>query len=153
MAGMEDPTKRFGEVASGIQRTTDVLQLEIGVGRGGPVLDGKELNVNVTGALRGSAVVDEFDGAGVVLTKRGWPSGREAEIGEHKAKILGNLGSRNRSNELRFRGTGGGDALGFAAIGNGSTSVKEGIASGGATVAEVIGMGGINKPMEAVVGK
>ena len=153
MTRVEDPAQELGEVIRSIQRTTDVLQLKIGVGRGGPVLDGEELNVNVAGSLRGSAVVDEFDGAGVVFTKSGWPGWWKAQVGQHIAKVLGNLCSGDSSNELCLGGAGGGDALGLAAVGDGSTSIKESIASGGATVAEVIGMGGINKPMEAVVRK
>ena len=101
----------------------------------------------------GSAVVDKFDGAGVILTKRRWASGWEAQIGEHTAQSLGNLGSGDSSNEFGLGGAGGSDALGLAAVGDGSTSIKESIASGGAAVAEVVSVSSVNEAMQAVMGK
>ena len=65
MACVEDPTKWFGEVVTGIDDARAVSHDDVAVSF--PILDGKVLDVNVAGAFGRDTGIDDRDGRHVVF--------------------------------------------------------------------------------------
>ena len=119
MAFMEDPTKGFGEIIGWVEYSRD--KTHDNVASFFPILDGKVLDINVTGALSGDTGVDHIDGRLIVLIDGSGASQRETEVLHDSAEVLGLLGSIDGSEEFGLGGTCCSDALGLAAIRNSTT--------------------------------
>ena len=75
---MEDPAERFGEVIRWVENSSNMVHDNIlGVL---PVLNGKVLDVNVTGALGRDLRVDHVDSRHIVFVDRSRTSLRESEL-------------------------------------------------------------------------
>ena len=68
MPGVENPAKRLGESVGRVDDSRDVAHFN--VSSSFPVLDGKVLDVNVTGAISGNLVVDHKNSRHVILVDR-----------------------------------------------------------------------------------
>ena len=97
-----------------------------------PILDGKVLDVNMTGTFSGNTRIDHFDGRLIVAIDVGGSGLGKTKIGENGAKIFGMFGRRDSSNEFSFGGRGGSNRLGFATIRNAAARHGKGVASDGA---------------------
>lgn len=137
------PTKRFGKVVGGIQNARNVTHDDVVVVF--PILDGKMLNQNMTGAFGRDAGVDHIDGGLIITIERCWRKLGKPEFGEDGAKIASLLGSGYSSVKFGLGGAGGGGGLGLALVRDATAREHESEASGGAAVAKIIGMCSVNK--------
>ena len=113
---MQNPTKGLGEVVRGVDYPWDVLHDDVaGIL---PILDGKVLDVNMTGAFRWDAGVDHIDGRFVVFVDWGGAILGESQIRQDGSEVFGMFGCSNGSQELSFGGACGSDRLSFAAAGH-----------------------------------
>ena len=78
MTVMEDPTQRLSQGIRWVNDTGNVGKRHE-VSRA-PVLDGKELNVNVAAAFSRDTVVDHVDGRNIVFVDDGWVGHRKVKI-------------------------------------------------------------------------
>lgn len=143
---MQDPAKGFGQVISGIEDARNVAKDN--VTGFFPVLDGKELDHDMTGPFRRMAGVDHINGGFVITVKWGWGGLREAKIGKNGTEIAGLFGGEDGGVKFGFCGAGGGEGLGFATVGNTCIGEEEGKTTGGAAAGEIVGMGGIKEACE-----
>jgi hypothetical protein len=113
-----------------------------------PILDGKELDINVMRAFSWNFCVDDIDGRLIVLIDQSWPRGPEPKLREDCTEVFGMFGCKDGSQELSFRGASSSDGLGFACVGNGTPRQQEDIPTSGPPIAQVIGMSSVNKAGE-----
>lgn len=142
MTLMKDPSQRLGEVVRGIEDPWNVTHHN--VPSIFPILDGKELDVNVARSLSGDLRIDHPDGRHVVIVDGGRTGRWEAKLSHDEAQVFGMLGSGDSREKLSLSGAGSSDGLGLATVGNSATIQEEGIAGDGATVAKVSCMGCID---------
>jgi hypothetical protein len=69
-----------------------------------PLLEGKMLNVDVTGTRCGMIRIDHQDRCGVILEQRGRTELRVSKLQENGLKVLGDLGSMYGGEEFGFGG-------------------------------------------------
>jgi len=150
VARVQNPSKGFCEVVSRIEDARNVFQDDFASLF--PVLDGKELDVNVAGTFSGVSGIDKLDCGGIVFMKDDGLFLWEAKLLEDGSEIKSNFGSGHCSKEFSFSGAGGSDGLSFASVGNSGAGNGEDITSGGASVAKVIGMSSINIASESEKG-
>ena len=111
----------------------------------GDILNGKVLDINMSGARGRATPINHFDGGNIICIERRRRSLGKPELGKEGAEVLGNnLGSGDGSDEFCFSGAGGSSRLRLGAIGNGTTSKSESIASSGPTLSKIVGIGGVN---------
>ena len=135
---VEDPANTFSKGIARVDGPFDVLKEDMA--STSPILDGKVLDVDVTGAFCRASSIDHFDGRFVVFVKNGRSFLSEAKLMEKEAQVFGNLGSSNGSNEFSLSGAGGSDGLSFGTVGNNTTSKGETITGGRTALTKVISM-------------
>ena len=128
MAVMEHPPQSFGEPISRIDDARDVVKDDVLLFL--PVLDGKELDVDMTTAFGGDAVVDDVDGRLVVLMQNGGVVLSVTQLMQDGPKIEDSLCCRDRRDEFSFSGTCRSDTLCFTPVGNWTTGKGNVVASG-----------------------
>ena len=107
VAGMQDPTNAFGESVAGVDDTGDVLKDDVSSGL--PILDRKELDVDMAAPFDRAASVHHFNGGLVVFIEGSRAVLREAKLGKDEAEIFGHFGSGNGSDKFCLSGTSRGD--------------------------------------------
>jgi len=137
------PSKGLGQVIGRIDDPRN--ELHDNCARLLPVLCSEVLDVNVTRALSGHSSVDHVCGRLVVATHDGGTFGQKAKISHDSAHVPGMFGSRNGDKEFRFSGTGSGDGLRLASVGDSAAAKQEGTTGSRATVAQIIGVRGIKE--------
>jgi len=143
VAVVQDTSKGFCQVIGGVDHIRDELHNN---GPGFfPVLDGKVLDVNVTGALRGHTSVDHIDGRLVIAVHDCRAFRREAEVCHDCSHVLSMLRGGNSGKEPRFGGAGSSDRLHFALVRDGATTEEEGVACSRSAVTQIIGVCGIKE--------
>ena len=110
----------------------------------GDILNGKMLDINMSGARGRATRINHLDGGNVIFVERRRRSLGKPELGKDGTEVLGNLGSGDGSDEFSFSGACGGSRLCLGAIGNGTTSKRESRASSGPTLSKIVGIGGGN---------
>ena len=142
MAGVKDPAKGLGQVIQGIDDARDVLRDNVASIL--PILNGKMLDINVTGALGRDASVDHVDSRHVVFVDWGGTGLGKTEFEEDRAKVLRMFSCDNCSQKFGFSGAGGCDGLGLSAVRNGTTTEDKGVSGSRTSFTEVIGMSSID---------
>jgi len=142
MARVEKPAQGLGEI---IGRVIDTRNMEKhDIASFFPILNGKMLDVNMSGARGRATRINHLDGGNVIFVERRRRSLGKPELGKDGTEVLGNLGSGDGSDEFSFSGASGGSRLCLGAIGNGTTSKSESIASSRPTLSKIVGIGGVN---------
>ena len=109
MAFMEDPSQRLSQIVRAIDGARDEIQNN--VTSIFPVLDGKVLDVNVTGTLSGNLSVDHIDSGLVVQVQASGARRGETKLFEDCTQVPSLFGSSDGRKEFSLSGTGGGDGL------------------------------------------
>ena len=143
---VQNPSKGFREVVTGVKDSWNVF--ENNFASLFPILNGKMLNVDVTGSVSGMTCIDQFDGGCIVFVKDSGIVLRESEFLENGAQVKRDLGGRDCSKEFSLSGAGGCTALCLRLVGNGCTGKGEDTSSCGSSCAQVIGVGSIDKTYE-----
>ena len=100
MASKKSPAKCFGSVVSNIDDARDATDDDDDTTL--PLLNGKMLNVDVSGVRSGFVLIDHGNGRDVVFIERCWTFLWDTEFMKDGTKVFGNLGSMHSSNELGF---------------------------------------------------
>ena len=102
MASKKSPTKCLDSMVGNFDDARDVMHNDEATTL--PLLNGKMLNVDVSGIRSGFAFIDHGNCGDVVLVEWCWAILWDAKFMEDGMKLLGNLGSMHSS----------GDELGFS---------------------------------------
>ena len=116
VSGMENPTEWLGKGIRRVDDSRDVAHNDIA--RCFPVLDGKVLNVNVSGAIRRNVVVDHEDSRHIVFVDWSGRGLRETELMEDGTEVSSLLSSGNSSNEFSLSRACGHERLCLGTVGD-----------------------------------
>ena len=108
---MENPTKRFCEVISGVQNARAMYELDVKTFF--PILDRKIGYINVPRTFCGSFRVDHLDGSHIVFIESSRSLHRESKITKDRAKILCSFCGSNGGDEFSFSRASCSDGLSF----------------------------------------
>ena len=139
MTGMQNPSKRLGEIITGIENPRKMLHDEIFLLA--PFLDSEMLDVNVSSTGSRTLFIDHLESSHVVNEEACRTRTKSVKRRECAAKIFGNLPTSHRRVELYFSRTGGNHSLDATLPCNGSKAEEHNESSYGATGLEVSGMG------------
>ena len=143
VAIVQDPAQGFGQIVSGVDNARHVVHDDIaGIL---PILDGKVLDIDMTGTLGGDLGVDHIDRRHIVLIDWGRPRGRKTKLRENGSEVLGVFGGRDSAEKLSLSGAGGCDGLSLTAVAHSAPSKEEGIPSSGSAIAKIVGMCSIDE--------
>ncbi len=120
---VERGTERLCQRVRGIDDTRDVGKNNF-LGSF-PLLQGKMLDVNVTGTRCGTIRVNHQDCCGVILEQRGRTELRVSKLQENRSKVLDNLGGMNGGEEFGFGGASRYRGLYLGLVGQGTTAEHE----------------------------
>ena len=109
-----------------------------------PFLNSKVLNINVARAISRLAMVDHGDGRFVVLIEDGRTRGSKTEFSKDRAKIFGNLGGTNSSNEFSLSRTSSHGSLELGLESNSATCETKNVSCDRTACLQVSGMSCIN---------
>jgi len=98
MPMMQDPTKSFGQIICWIQDTSNVLHKNVTLPM--PFLYRKELNIYVSGACGGFALIDHSNCCLVIFIENHRTFLSESEILQHRTQVSGYLGCMYCCNKL-----------------------------------------------------
>ena len=138
MTGMEDPSKRFGEIVIGNEDPRKMLHDKIFLLA--PLLDGKLLDVNVLSTGSGMLFIDHVESSHIVNEQMCWTGSKSVKCCEDAAKTLGDLSTSQRRVKLCFSQTGGNHSPDATLPCNGGKAEEHNKSSYGAAGLEVIGM-------------
>ena len=93
MAFMEDPTKRFSQVVSGVEDSGD--ETHNNVAGFLPILKGKVLDIDVSRSLSENASIDHVDSRLVVFVYGGRAIWRKTKVLHDGTKVLGLFGCKD----------------------------------------------------------
>ena len=124
---VKGPAEHFGSLVRGVDDPWDVAHNDDLVVM--PFLNGKVLDINVAGMRHWLLLVNHCNCSLIVHVE--WSQQRlsESEFDKDRAKILGNLGSTDATNELSFSRRSGDRSLQLGLECNGATSKTKTIAS------------------------